>query len=179
MSSNFLWRALTLTALTCILITTTIADNLSVERGQMKSILSVVAKDLEKNFYDSGMKGLDWKALTEQTKEKIDKAQSVTEMMRAIFIFVEKLGDSHTRFLPPGRNVSYKFGFNAEPIGDEIRIYEVKEKGAAETAGLKVGDRILSVNGFRTERGMYDLMMWDFKVIRNLPALDLNVQTDD
>jgi carboxyl-terminal processing protease len=154
-------------------------DNLSTERGEMKAVLSVVSKELEKNFYDSEMKGLDWKALTEQAKQKIDNAQSVSDMMRAIFVLVEKLGDSHTRFLPPNRNITYKFGFNAKPIGDEIRVYDVKEKGAAEAAGIKVGDRILSVNGFKTDRAMYDVMMWDFKVIRNAPFLELKLQTDD
>ncbi len=58
-------------------------------------------------------------------------------------------------------------------------MYEVKEKGAAEGVGLKVGDRILSVNGFKADRSIYDLMMWDFKVIRNAPSLELKVQTDD
>jgi carboxyl-terminal processing protease len=154
-------------------------DSLGTERGEMKMILNVVSKDLEKNFYDPGMKGLDWKALTEDSRQKIDNANSVADMMRAIFILVEKLGDSHTRFLPPSRNIRYLFGFNAKPVGDAIRVYEVKEKGAAELAGIKVGDRIVSVNGFRADRGIYDLMLWDFKVIRNAPMLDLVLQTDE
>lgn len=153
-------------------------DNLGTERGNMKAVLNVVSKELEKNFYDSGMKGLDWKALTEQARQKIDNAQSVSEMMRAIFILVEKLGDSHTRFLPPSRNVSYKFGFNAKPVGDEIHVYEVKENGAAQAAGLKVGDRILAVNKFRADRKTFDVMMWDFRVIQNAPSIELKVQTD-
>jgi carboxyl-terminal processing protease len=154
-------------------------DNLSTERGEMKAVLNVVSKELEKNFYDPNMKGLDWRALTEQARQKIDNAQSVAEMMRAIFVLVEKLGDSHTRFLPPSRNITYLFGFNAKPVGDEIRVYDLKEKGAAESAGLKVGDRILAVNGFKADRSIYDLMMWDFKVILNAPSLELKVQTDD
>jgi len=154
-------------------------DNLSTERDQMKMILNVVSKELEKNFYDPNMKGLDWRGLTDQAKQKIENAKSVAEMMQAIFVLVEKLGDSHTRFLPPNRNVYYAFGFNAKPIGDEVHVYEVKEKGAAEAAGIKVGDRILGVNGYRADRGMYDVMMWTFKVIRNAPSLELLLQTDD
>jgi hypothetical protein len=78
-------------------------DNLSTERNEMKTILNVVSKELEKNFYDQNMKGLDWRGLTEQAKQKIDNAKSVADIMRAIFVLVEKLGDSHTRFLPPSR----------------------------------------------------------------------------
>jgi len=154
-------------------------DNLSTERNEMRTILNVVSKELEKNFYDQNMRGLDWHGLTDQAKQKIDNAKSVTDMMQAIFVLVDKLSDSHTRFLPPSRNVSYSFGFNAKPIGEEIRVYEVKKNGAAEAAGLKVGDRVLGVNGFRADRAMYDTMMWDFKVIRNAPTLELLVQTDE
>jgi C-terminal processing protease CtpA/Prc len=71
------------------------------------------------------------------------------------------------------------FGFNAKPIGNVVRVYEVKEKGVAEAAGIRVGDRIVSVAGFRADRGIFDLMMWDFKVIQNIPALDLLIQTDE
>jgi C-terminal processing protease CtpA/Prc len=156
-----------------------VADDLSAEREKMKMVLNVVSKEVAKNFYDADMKGLDWKALTDQAKQKIENAQSVTDMMRAIFILVDKLHDSHTRFLPPNRNISYRFGFNAKPIGNEIHVYEVQEKGAAEEAGIKVGDRILAVNGFRADRSVYDLMMWDFKVISNVPFLELKVQTDE
>ena len=175
--------AATLAVCFVLLLPTTTApvlagDNLGTERGNMKSVLNVVSKELEKNFYDSEMKGLEWKALTEQAKQKIDNAQSVAEMMRAIFILAEKLGDSHTRFLPPSRNVSYKFGFNAKPIGDEVHVYDVKENGAAEAAGLKVGDRILTVNKFRADRKTFDVMMWDFRVIQNAPTIELKVQTD-
>jgi carboxyl-terminal processing protease len=155
------------------------ADDFATQREQMRTILNVVSKEVAKNFYDSSLKGLDWNALTEQAKRKIDNAKSVSDMMQAIFVLVEKLGDSHTKFLPPDRNVSYRFGFNAKPIGDEIHVFEVKPKSAAEEAGIKVGDRIVGVNSFRADRAMYDVMMWDFKVIHNAPALELMVQTDD
>ena len=61
----------------------------------------------------------------------------------------------------------------------EIHVYEVKEKGAAEEAGIKLGDRILAVSEFRADRSVYDLMTWDFKVISNVPFLELKVQTDE
>jgi predicted metalloprotease with PDZ domain len=70
-------------------------------------------------------------------------------MITAIFVLVEKLQDSHTKFLPPGRVNRPLFGFSAQPYGDEIRISAVKKNGAAAEAGLQPGDRLMSVNGFR------------------------------
>jgi len=87
----------------------------------MKMILNVVSKEVAKNFYDANMKGLEWRALTNQAKQKIENAQSVTDTMRAVFILVDKLRDSHTRYLPPDRNISYTFGFNAKPIQRDPR----------------------------------------------------------
>jgi hypothetical protein len=34
----------------------------NVERGRMEDILNVVSKDVQKNFYDPRLKGLDWAA---------------------------------------------------------------------------------------------------------------------
>ena len=61
----------------------------------MRMMLNVVSKDIEKNFYDPTMKGLDWKGMTEQAKQKIDSAQSVAEMKRAIFAELDRVA-------PPG-----------------------------------------------------------------------------
>lgn len=48
----------------------------NVDRGRMEEVLDLVAKDVQKNFYDSKLKGLDWKALTERSRERIRKAEN-------------------------------------------------------------------------------------------------------
>src|SRR6266478_4335322 len=72
--------------------------NIPLERDRMKDILSVVSKEIEKNYFDPQLKGLDWKGLTAQAKEKIEKAGTVSDMVTAIFALVDKLQDSHTIF---------------------------------------------------------------------------------
>jgi carboxyl-terminal processing protease len=152
-------------------------DDFSHERSNMKAALKNVASDVEKNFYDPTLKGLDWKALTEQTKAKIDAAKSPGDMIMAIYVQLYKLNDSHTQFMPPSRNVKYFFGFDAKAIGSEIRIYELKSGDPADKAGLQLGDKIVSVNGFKAERNSYDIMMMDMKALRPRPSLELVVQT--
>ncbi len=152
------------------------ADDLRLERERMRNMLKVVSSDIEKNFYDPQLKGLDWKALTEQAKQKIDNAKSVSEMVTAIFVLVEKLQDSHTKFDPPARAVRPLFGFEAKAFGDEIRVFIVRGGSAADVAGLKVGDRILRVNGYTAERNTFDLMMLDMRRLRPIGQMRIEIQ---
>jgi len=81
------------------------AEELGNERFRMKSIAKTVADEIEKRYYDGSLKGLDWKALLEQTRQKIDNAKNVPDMLAAIYVMVDRLKDSHTHFLPPSVNV--------------------------------------------------------------------------
>jgi C-terminal processing protease CtpA/Prc len=146
------------------------------DRDLYRNMLNVVAKDVEKNFYDPGLKGLDWKKLTEQARQKIDEANSNSAMITAIFSLVDKVQDSHTKFSPPNRAARPVFGFEAKAFGDDIRIFRIKARGAAEQAGLQVGDRILEINGFGAERNSFDLMMLYFRALRPVPAMKITYQ---
>jgi C-terminal processing protease CtpA/Prc len=143
------------------------------ERDRMKMILETVSRDVEKNFYDPSLRGLDWKTLTQQTRQRIEASNSAGEMLTAIFSLVERLKDSHTVFLPPSRIVEARFGFEAKTIGDRVRIYKLDPKGAAAAAGLQRGDHILSINGFTAERSTFDLMMLYFRVLRPVALMEI------
>jgi len=155
------------------------AQDMRLERDRMKAMLKVVAHNIEDNFYDPNLHGLDWKTLTDQARERIDKANSLGEMVAAIFSLVEKLEDSHTKFLPPERATKYIYGFKAKPYDDAVYIYEVKEGSPAGEAGLKIGDRLWSVNGYRAERKTFDLMMLFYRILRPAPALQLEFSRGD
>ncbi len=47
--------------------------NIPLERDRMKDILSVVSKEIEKNYFDPQLKGLDWKGLTAQARLRSKK----------------------------------------------------------------------------------------------------------
>ena len=153
--------------------------NISLERDRMKDILGVVSKEIEKNYFDPQLKGLDWKGLTAQAREKIDKAATVSDMVTAIFVLVDKLQDSHTIFLPPGRVARIRFGFNAKAYGEEIRIYEIRKNSAAEAAGLQLGDRITSFNGYKAERATWQKMMLYFRSLQPITRMELGIVRGD
>ena len=170
------WVAVCLSICLLLAGTAFAGDPLGRERSMMKAILKQVSSEMADKFYDPNMKGLDWKGLTAEANTKIEGAKSLGEMMTAIHTLVMKLDDSHTAFIPPGRNVTYRFGYDAKPFGDEIRVYALKKNGRAEKAGVKIGDRILAINKFKPTRRNFDDMMYFFKVIRNLGVFDLTIQ---
>lgn len=152
-------------------------DPLSTDRDNFRAMLKNVAADVEKNYYDPNLKGIDWKAAVNDARTRIDNAKSVGDMMLAIYLLTYKLHDSHTQFLPLSRATKLFYGFEAKAIGEDIRIYEIKKGDPADRAGLKIGDLIVSVNGYRADRPSFDLMMMDMRAIRPRQAFDLEVQT--
>lgn len=75
--------------------------NIKGNRDLAKMIARGVSAVLEKNFYDSKMKGVDWKKALDDAESKIGTSNSVGEMYAAIDEMVLKLDDSHTSFIPP------------------------------------------------------------------------------
>lgn len=151
------------------------ADQLGDEKGKAKQILKVVVSEIEKNYYDPTFHGENLKELQAKAAEMIDNAHSVGQVYTAIFGVVERLNDSHTMFLPPGRTHFPQFGFEAKAYGDKVYVTKIKKKGGAREAGLQVGDQILQVNGFEAERGSFDKMMLFFHVLQPVTELELLV----
>ena len=166
MSRRLMWVVVCLGMLAC----SACADQLSDEKGRAKQILKIVVSDLEKNYYDPTFHGENLRELQIKANEMIDNARSVGQVYTAIFGLVDRLNDSHTMFLPPGRTQFPQFGFEAKAYGDKVFVTKIKKKGGARAAGLEVGDQILQVNGFEAERGSFDKMMLFFHVLQ--PAQD-------
>lgn len=124
----------------------------SVQRGEWEDVLKQVSADVQKNFYDPGMKGLDWSALTDETRQRIRASSNVGQMILAISSLLDRLHDSHTYFIPPLLTAYSDFGFKAKAYGNDVRVYRLEKKGPADKAGLQVGDAILSINGVTVDR---------------------------
>jgi C-terminal processing protease CtpA/Prc len=152
------------------------AQDVGRARDMAKDMLKIVSGDIEKNYYDPKFHGLDWRAETNHAREQIDKANSPGECFTAIVGLVGKLNDSHTFFIPPQRVDQAKFGFWAKPIGDNVLVYKLEKNGAAEKAGLQLGDRLATINGFNVQRESYDLMMLYFRLMRPVVRLEMMIE---
>ena len=94
----------------------------------------------------------------------------------AISMLVDKLDDSHTKFLPPSRVNRPFFGFEAKMFGDEARIYSIKPGGAAEKAGLRMGDRIVQIFNYRPRRKDFDQAMLYYRFLHPMAELKITYQ---
>ncbi len=146
------------------------------ERGRMEDIMDVVAKDIQKKFYDPKLKGVDWKAITERARQRIRQADHLGDMLAAIASVPYQLYDSHTYFIPPGRSAKVDYGFEAEPFAKDILVYKLKKDGPAIKAGLQLGDKIVAMDGFATKRENFFEMTRYFEFLN--PATELTVEIE-
>jgi len=145
-------------------------------RDLMRGIAEGVHDIIKKNFYDSSFKGIDWDKELKETQKKIDTCNSPGEMLAAIYWMVRKMDDSHTNFLPPWQTLQPRFGFQAKPFGDTVRVYKIKEKGPAERAGLLVGDTVLGIEGVVADRDHYSETQFYYRLIQPAAVLVLDIE---
>lgn len=151
---------------------------LNSNRELMRAIAQGVHDIIKKNFYDPSLKGIDWGKELHETQKKIDSCNSPGEMLAAIYWMVRKMDDSHTNFLPPWQTLQPRFGFQAKPYGDTVRVYKVKESGPAEKAGLLVGDTVRGIEGVGANRDQYLQTQFYYRFIQPAAVLVLDIERD-
>ena len=164
-----------LAALWLVSSATSYAENIKAERRRAEQILNLVAKDVQNNFYDERLKGLDWPALTDQARQRIRNADELGQMNGAVSALLYQLHDSHTVFIPPKRKIKAVYGFKAKPFANTIFVYELTKDGPAAKAGLQLGDQIVGVNNLNVVRGNFFEMMRYLTVLDPRAELDLEV----
>lgn len=127
-------------------------QSIDLARADSRRIVEVLANDIEKRFYDASLNGIDVKRLADETKQRINGLNDFGQMQTAIWEFVLKMGDSHTRYVPPQLTITPSFGFKARGIGNEVRVVSITKHGPAEKAGVQLGDQVLAMNGVRVNR---------------------------
>lgn len=167
----------------CLLVATLLvwsvnaySENVKAERRRAEQILNIVSKDVQRNFYDETLKGVDWTALTEQARQRIASADELGQMHGAISALLYQLHDSHTVFIPPKRKIKAVYGFKAKAFADNIYVYELEKDGPAEKAGLHLGDHIVGVNHLNAVRSSFFNMMRYLTVLDPRAELDLEVE---
>lgn len=147
-------------------------------RELMRAIAQGVHDIIQKNYYDPALKGIDWNKELQDAQAKIDASNNVGEMYAAIYWMVRKVDDSHTMFLPPWQTLEPRFGFQAKPYSETVRVHRVKEGGPAEKAGLRVGDTVIAIEGVVADRRHYQETQFYYRFIQPAGVMVLDIERD-
>jgi len=147
-------------------------------RDLMHGIAQGVYDIVKKNFYDPSIKGIDWNKELQDAQKKIENSNSPGEMLAAIYWMVRKIDDSHTNFVPPSQTLEPRFGFQAKPFGDTVRVFKIKEKGPAQRAGLLVGDTVIGIEGVAANRKTYFQTQYYYRFIQPAGIMVLDIERD-
>ncbi len=128
------------------------AQNLNFERDRHKAMFEMVKNDIKKNYYDQDLRGIDIEAKYKTSVERLEKANSISQMSAIIAQFLLDFDDSHLFFLPPGKVNKTDYGFDMRMIGDKCFVNQIDEKSDAAKKGLQVGDEIEALEGYAPTR---------------------------
>jgi C-terminal processing protease CtpA/Prc len=148
-----------------------------IERERAQTMLNVLKNELKKNYYDPNFHGMDVDARFKAAEEKIKQATSLNQAFGIIAQAFLDLNDSHTTFSPPSRPVTVEYGWQMQAIGDQCYVVAVKPGSDAAAKGVKPGDLILSVDGFKPTRKELWKMEYYYYGLSPRPGMRLVLQS--
>ncbi|MCC5650308.1 S41 family peptidase [Nostoc sp. XA013] len=140
-------------------------------------IFEQVWQTVNDNFYDPNFNGVDWKAIKKQYQPQLIKAYSSKDAAVVLNQMLSQIKSSHTRFytqdepayyqllgiflpqspdlnkqlkqfFPKGKLEYTDIGLFTKDINGKTFTSSILDESPATKAGLKVGDQILSVDGY-------------------------------
>lgn len=146
------------------------------DRARGRTMLRQVRAQIEARYYDPTFNGVDLDAREAHADSIIQQATSLGEMLAAIAALTMEMGDSHTFFIPPAQAVTASYGWDMLMVGDSAFVSYVEARSDAERQGVRVGDRVISVNGHTPTRGNLWSMWYVFRSLRPQPGLRVVVR---
>jgi C-terminal processing protease CtpA/Prc len=177
-----------LAAITCLWLLTSVVpltaqtpspEDLKRDRLRGAVMLQLMKDYLKEYYYDPAYHGMDIDARFKASDDKIKEATSLSQIMGIIAQTLTELNDSHTFFAPPPRPVDVDYGWRMQMIGDTCFVVAVKPKSDAEEQGLKPGDEVLTLDGFKPTRQNIWKMEYNYNVLRPQPGKHIVVRTPD
>jgi C-terminal processing protease CtpA/Prc len=157
-----------------------LAQNLSSYQRQVNSkMISIVKSTLMENYYDPTFHGVDLETKFKEIEQINKQAKSNGEVFVAIAALLMELNDSHTNFIPPTRVNTVEYGWEIKAFGEKCLISYVKPKSDAEKKGLKVGDEVLSLDGFKPSRQLLWQMDYLYRALNPRLKAKLTVLTPE
>lgn len=147
------------------------------DRGRM--MLKAIKDSLKKHYYDPNFRGIDIEGRFKAAEEKINQAQSLSQIFGIIGQVLVDFGDSHTFFVPPSRVNRIEYGWLMQMVGDKCYVNAVKPGSDAAAKGLKEGDQIVSIDGIAPNRQILWMINYAYRTLRPRPGMRLAVIKPD
>jgi len=173
-------RRLALAAALCLLATPLALAQQTldrIDRERALQMLATIKGNLKKNYYDPTLHGVDIEARFKAAEEKVKQATTLNQAFGIIAQAVLDLNDSHTTFYPPARTVSVEYGWQMQAVGDKVYISAVRPGSDAAKQGLKEGDEVISVDGFRPSRKELWKMEYYYYTLSPRPGMRVVVRS--
>lgn len=152
-------------------------SKLEIEQG--RNMLRNVKSEFVKNYYDPKFHGMEIEERFKLADEKMKNAESNGQLFGIIAQVLLELNDSHTAFIPPMRASRVEYGWQMKAVGSDCYVSAVKPGSDAEAKGLKVGDKLLSIDGRPMDRTRIWLANYLYYLLRPQPGMVLVVQKPD
>ena len=151
----------------------------SEERSIVETMLDEVKSDIKGSYYDPKYHGVDLDPRFKDAKEHIKNAKTYNQAIASVAWALRPLNDSHTFLVPPRRTSKMIYGYQIAMVGDGCYVMAVEPGTDAEKKGLKVGDRILSLNRVNLNRDNLWEVNYLFRVLRPQAADELVLRGSD
>lgn len=142
------------------------------DRDSAKVMLGMTRDDLKRNYFDPNLRGLTDQRFID-AEARIKTAKTRDELIITIAQLFLELNDSHTFFLPPFRAARVRYGWQMRMIGEDCFVLNVNPKSDAAAKGMKAGDMVLAVDGFRPTRDI--LWKMNYRYYALMPTRSMQV----
>lgn len=108
---------------------------------------------INEKYYDPGMNGVDWNAVRERYRPRVETARDNDEFYQLLKAMTGELHDAHTRFRSPGerrradRWEATTAGISIGQVEGEPTVVSVDPDSEAARAGVEPGMTVIAVDG--------------------------------
>ncbi len=149
------------------------------DRANAFGMLDALRDTVKDNYYDANYHSVDLDFVYNEAKTRLKNAQTRDELMVILAQVTLTLNDSHTTFYPPARSADIDYGWRVSMIGKNCFVTGVKPKSDAETKGLKIGDKVLLINGYKPTRENLWQMYYRYYAVMPISAARFTVLSAD
>jgi len=140
-------------------------------------MLRNVKDELKKEYYDPALHGINLDETFKAANDKINQATSNGQVFGIIAQAGRSLNDSHTYFIPPPRALKVSYDWKIQMIGDQCYILAVKPGTDAEAKGLKPGDILHIVDGYKITRENFLDFNYLYNALQRRTSLSVVLQS--